>query len=94
MAAVNQRRPTHDNARADHLERAAVAAFTFARRRLFTPTRFPWGQLYCSCIAPCRVAKIFACQACYSRVSLRWCALQPSPWPFVNTHPSIECNNK
>jgi hypothetical protein len=70
-AAVNQRRPTHDNARADHLECAAVAAFTFARRRLFTPTRFLWGQLYCSCIAPCRVGKIFACQAYYSRVSWR-----------------------
>ena len=38
MAAVNQRRPTHDNARADHLEAAAVPV-----ARLFTPTRFPLG---------------------------------------------------
>ena len=83
-AAVNQRRPTHDNARADHLERAAVAAFTFARRRLFTPTRFPWGQLYCSCIAPCRVAKIFACRAyCHGKVSSR--LLRTTPL-FVETY--------
>lgn len=68
-----------------------MAAFTFARRRLFTPTRFLWGQLYCCCIAPCRVGKIFACQAYYSRVSLRCRILRLHSW--THTHHCAECNN-
>lgn len=84
-AAGHERRSTHTNARADHLESCSSFAFTFAFANPKGQTRkasagsshrlaFLWGQLYRSCIAPMQGpsrGKIFACRDLRGACTLR-----------------------